>query len=172
MLPAGVVALYLPALVWVVVGLALLAAYRWSTPRWVLRLAAAFLGLWALFATTVLIWVLSNGGYAAILTLAHDPLTIFAPRWAPLWALGGVGAFAVFSVAFAVNQLVGRGFLYLLHPTPMPWPRARPASSSASPARPTSATASRSCRSATPTRRPRSRSTWTGTRSRSARFAA
>lgn len=126
MLPAMVVALYLPALVWVALGLGLLAACRWSAPRWVLRLAAAFLGLWALFATTLLIWVLSNGGYAAVLTLARDPLTIFAPRWAPLWALGAVGAFGVFSIAFAVNQLVGRGFLYLLRPSPMPWPRSLP----------------------------------------------
>lgn len=126
MLPAVVVALYLPALVWVALGLALVAAYRWSAPRWVLRLAAAFLGLWALFATTVLIWVLSNGGYAAILTLSRNPLTLFEPRWAPLWALGALGALAVFAVAFTVNQLVGRGFLYLLHPTPMPWPRSLP----------------------------------------------
>jgi Zn-dependent protease with chaperone function len=126
MLPAAVVALYLPALVWVAVGLGLIAAYRWSAPRWVLRLAAAFLGLWALFATTVLVWVLTNGGYTAIVTLAHDPLAIFEPRWAPLWALGALGAFAVFAVAFTVNQLVGRGFLFLLHPTPMTWPRSLP----------------------------------------------
>lgn len=126
MVLAVVIALYLPALVWVGVGLGLIAAYRWSAPRWVLRLAAAFLGLWAVLATTMLIWVLSNGGYAAILTLTRDPLAIFEPRWASLWGLGAVGAVAVFAVAFAINQLVGRGFLYLLHPTPLPWPRALP----------------------------------------------
>lgn len=126
MLPAVVAALYLPALVWIATGLGLLLTFRWSAPRWVLRMAAAFFGLWALLATTTLVWVLSHGGYLAVVTLARDPLVLFQPEAAPLWALGAVGAFAVFAVAFAVNQLVGRGFLFLLRPTALAWPRGLP----------------------------------------------
>ncbi|MCI4336741.1 MAG: M48 family metalloprotease [Thermoplasmata archaeon] len=122
MLPAMVVALYVPALIWMLCGLALLIAFRRSAPRVVLRLAATFLALWALLATTTLIWVLTNGGYSAIVTLARQPLTLFEPRWAVLWALGALGAFVVFAIAFSVNQLVGRGFLHILRPATLAWP--------------------------------------------------
>jgi Zn-dependent protease with chaperone function len=43
-----------------------------------------------------------------------------------MWIVGAVGAFGVFAVAFGLNQLVGRGFLRLLRPRPLPWPRALP----------------------------------------------
>ncbi|HEV2231159.1 MAG TPA: M48 family metalloprotease, partial [Thermoplasmata archaeon] len=126
MTAALVVVLYLPVLVWIGTGVGLIVAYRRSAPVVVLRLAATFLGLWALLATTTLIWVLANGGWGAILTLLHSPLTIFEPRWAMLWAAGALGALAVFVVAFLLNQLVGRGFLHLLHPTPLSWPHRLP----------------------------------------------
>jgi Zn-dependent protease with chaperone function len=123
---ALVVVLYLPVLVWIASGVGLVIAYRRSAPVVVLRLAATFLGLWALLATTTLIWVLANGGWAAILVLVRSPLTIFDPRWATLWFAGALGALAVFVVAFLLNQLVGRGFLHVLHPTPLPWPHRLP----------------------------------------------
>ncbi len=118
--PLGV--LYLPVALWVAVGLGLFVAFRRSTPLLVLRLSAAFLGLWALFATTTLLWVVSNGGGSAVLTLVRSPLLLFNPRFGPLWAFGALGAVVVFAVAFLLNQAVGQGFLRLLRPRPLAWP--------------------------------------------------
>ncbi len=126
MLPALVALLYLPVLVWGVLGMGLLLAFRRSAPRLVLRLAATFLGLWALLATTTLVWVLANGGYPALLRLVREPLALFDPQYGMLWAVGALGALSVFGVAFLLNQLVGRGFLHLLHPTPLRWPHRLP----------------------------------------------
>ncbi len=122
MVPALVALLYLPVLVWVLTGLLLLGAFRRAAPRLVLRLAAAFLALWALLATTTLAWVLTNGGWSAMMTLLHEPLALFDPRFVLLWAVGAFGALVVFSAAFLLNQLVGRGFLHLLRPLPLDWP--------------------------------------------------
>ena len=126
MFPALVGVLYLPVAVWVLTAVGLLIALRRSAPPVVLRLAATFLALWALLATTTLIFVLSNGGWAAIVLLAHSPSRIFEARWGMLWVEGAVGAFVVFVVAFLLNQLVGRGFLHHLHPRPIPWPARLP----------------------------------------------
>jgi Zn-dependent protease with chaperone function len=126
MFPAAVGLLYLPVAVWVITGLGLWLALRRSAPPVVLRLAATFMALWALLATTVLLWVLSNGGGAAVVRLLEAPATIFQPRWSMLWVEGAVGAFAVFATAFALNQIVGQGFLRLLRPRPIPWPHALP----------------------------------------------
>jgi Zn-dependent protease with chaperone function len=118
--------LYIPVVVWVATGLGLLYAFRRSAPPVVLRLAATFLALWALLATTTLVWVLTHGGWAAIVRLFQHPLALFAPSAAPLWVEGAVGAFLIFALAFVLNQLVGRGFLYLLHPVARPWPERLP----------------------------------------------
>ena len=126
MIPAVVVVLYLPVLVWVLTGLVLLVAFHRSAPGVVLRLAATFLALWALLATTALVWVLENGGVSALLRLTHEPLLLFDPRWLDLWLVGAAGAFVVLTVAVLLNQLVGRGFLQLLHPTPLAWPHRIP----------------------------------------------
>ncbi|HZY92298.1 MAG TPA: M48 family metalloprotease [Thermoplasmata archaeon] len=126
MLPALVALLYVPVLVWISTGVVLLFAYRRSGPRLVLRLAAAFLGLWALLATTTLVWVLGNGGLPALARLTREPLALFEPQYGMLWLAGGAGAFAVLTLAFLLNQLVGRGFLHLLHPTPLRWPHRLP----------------------------------------------
>jgi Zn-dependent protease with chaperone function len=120
------VALYIPVVVWVATGLGLLYAFRRSAPPVVLRLAATFLALWALLATTTLVWVLTHGGWAAVVRLSQHPLALFAPAAAPLWAEGALGAFLVFTLAFLLNQLVGRGFLHLLHPVERPWPERLP----------------------------------------------
>ncbi|HKV90549.1 MAG TPA: M56 family metallopeptidase [Thermoplasmata archaeon] len=120
------VALYAPVVVWVATGVSLLFAFRRSAPPVVLRLAATFLALWALLATTTLVWVLSHGGWSAIIALAGHPLAIFQPSAALWWAEGAVGAFAVFAVAFLLNQLVGRGLLHLLRPTERAWPARLP----------------------------------------------
>ncbi|MGA7862278.1 MAG: M56 family metallopeptidase [Thermoplasmata archaeon] len=125
--------LYLPVVVWIATGIGLLVAYRKSTPRLVLRLASGFLALWAVLATTVLAWVLLNGGVGAVLALLHSPLLLFQSRWTVVWLAGAVGALAVFTVAFALNQLVGHGLLRVLPTAPVEWPADLPA-----PERPTS----------------------------------
>ncbi len=121
---------YVPVAIWVAAGVGLLVAYRKSTPRLVLRLAAFFLALWAILATTVLAWVLLNGGVPAVLALVHSPLLLFQIRWARVWLTGALGALAVFTAAFLLNQLVAHGLLRLLPVSEIPWPRdlARPAS--------------------------------------------
>ncbi len=120
---------YLPLLAWVGVGVGLLLAYRRSTSTVVFRLAAAFLALWAVFATTGLAWVLSDGGWSAVVRLANSPQIIFEPRFLTLWVLGAVGAFGIFLTAFLLSQAVGRGFLAILRPRVLEWPEriARPA---------------------------------------------
>jgi Zn-dependent protease with chaperone function len=125
--------LYLPVVVWIATGVALLVAYRKSTPRLVLRLASGFLALWALLATTVLVWVLLNGGVSGVVTLLHSPLLLFQSRWLLVWLTGGLGALVVFTVAFCLNQIVGHGLLRVLPTSPVPWPADLPA-----PERPTS----------------------------------
>ncbi|MGA8302812.1 MAG: M48 family metalloprotease [Thermoplasmata archaeon] len=118
--------LYLPVLAWVGVGVALLIAYRGSTSTVVFRLAATFLAFWAVIATTGLVWVLSDGGWAAVVRLAQAPGTIFEPRFATLWIIGAVGAFGIFLAAFLLSQAVGRGFLAILRPRTMAWPEQLP----------------------------------------------
>jgi Zn-dependent protease with chaperone function len=119
---APVALLDLPILVWVAVGVGLLVAYRRSASPVVFRLAALFLGFWAVFATTGLIWVVTNGGISAVLALLHSPLLLFEVRYAWWWVAGLVGAFGVFLAAFVLSQVVGRGFVILFQTRPLPWP--------------------------------------------------
>lgn len=112
----------LPVLAWVSVGVGLLVAYRHSTSTIVFRLAAVFLAFWAVFATTGLAWVLSAGGWGAVVRLAEAPELVFEPGFLTAWLLGALGAFAIFLVAFLVSQLVGRGFLLVHRTRPIPWP--------------------------------------------------
>jgi Zn-dependent protease with chaperone function len=118
--------LYLPVAVWIATGVGLLVAYRKSTPRLVLRLAATFLALWAVLATTVLVWVLFNGGVDAVLALVHSPLLLFQSRWTLVWFAGAIGALGVFTVAFFLNQVVGHGLLRILPTSTIPWPEDLP----------------------------------------------
>jgi len=119
--------LYLPVLAWVVLGLGLLLTFGRSASAIVFRLAAVFLAIWALLATTGLLWILTNGGWTGVVSLAHAPLLVFEPRYAPLWLAGAVGAFGVFLLAFLLSQIVGRGFLAVLRPEPLDWPPTLPA---------------------------------------------
>lgn len=119
---AVVLLLYAPVVVWAATGLGLLLAFRRSAPPMVLRLAAAFMALWALLATTTLVWVLANGGWSAIVDLAQSPWLLFSSRYVGLWLLGAAGALGVFATAFVVNQLVGQGFLRLFGTASVPWP--------------------------------------------------
>ncbi len=112
----------LPVLAWVAVGVGLLLAYRRSTSTLVFRLAAVFLAFWAVFATTGLVWILSAGGWSAVVRLAAHPEMIFGPGFALAWCVGAVGAFAIFSTAFLLSQVVGRGYLVVHRPRAMPWP--------------------------------------------------
>jgi Zn-dependent protease with chaperone function len=123
---APVALLDLPILVWVAVGVGLLVAYRRSASPVVFRLAALFLGFWAVFATTGLIWVVTNGGISAVLALLHSPLLLFEVRYAWWWVAGLVGAFGVFLAAFVLSQVVGRGFVILFQTRPLPWPTGVP----------------------------------------------
>lgn len=123
---AAVALLTLPILVWVAVGVGLLVSYRRGTSPVVFRLAAFFLGFWALFATTGLLWVISNGGWSALLALFHAPLLLFQVRYLLWWLAGAVGAFGVFLVAFVLSQAVGRGFVLLFQTRPLEWPSRLP----------------------------------------------
>jgi len=118
--------LFAPVAVWAGAGVALAVSYRRSGSRAVFRLTAVFLGIWALLATTSLVWVLANGGWRAIGVLARAPLTLFDLRFLDLWIYGAVGAFAIFLTAFLLSQAVARGFLLILRPRPIAWPAALP----------------------------------------------
>jgi Zn-dependent protease with chaperone function len=118
--------LYVPAIVWVASGIGMGMAVRRSSAALLLRLAAVFLALWALLATTVLVWVLAHGGLSGVEGLLRSPADIFGPSSLNLWVGGAFGAFAVLLVAFVLNQLVGRGLLRLLRPQPMDWPGSLP----------------------------------------------
>ena len=117
---------YIPVLAWVGVGVGLLLTYRRSTSTIVFRLATTFLAFWAVFATTGLVWVLSNGGWSAVVRLAQAPGTIFEPRFLGLWVLGALGAFGIFLTAFLLSQAVGRGYLAIHRPRPLEWPARLP----------------------------------------------
>ncbi|MCI4365323.1 MAG: M48 family metalloprotease [Thermoplasmata archaeon] len=119
--------LYLPVLAWVAVGLGLLVAFRRSASAVVFRLAAVFLGIWALFATTGALWIVTRGSWSGVVDLAHSPMLVFQLQYARLWVAGGVGAFGVFLLAFLLSQAVGRGFLAILRPQPLGWPDGLPA---------------------------------------------
>lgn len=118
--------LYLPVALWAVLGLALLATFRRPATTWFLRLAAAFLALWAVLATTALLWVLAHGGWGALRALSSDPALLFEARSTGIWLEGGVGALALLALAFGLNQLVGRGWWAMLAPRPLRWPNGLP----------------------------------------------
>ena len=119
---AALAFLYVPVVLWAALGLSLALAFRRSGSSTVFRLTALFLGVWALFATTALAWVLSNGGCDALLRLARTPTLLFSPTSAFVWVAGALGAFLVFLTAFLLSQTVGRGFLRLFPSHELPWP--------------------------------------------------
>jgi len=126
-MPVAAVALsFVPVALWISIGVGLLVLYRRATAATLFRLAALFLAMWALLATTVLAWVLSHGGWNGVVHLAGAPLVLFEAPSAGIWLEGAVGAFLVFLLAFLVCQAVGRGFLALHPATPLPWPSRLP----------------------------------------------
>ena len=131
MLSDALVGAYAPVGVWLAIGVSLGLASRRSASPTVFRLTAVFLGAWALFATTALVYVLANGGWGAMVALAGRPTLLFEPRSAVVWAAGALGAFAVFFVAFLLSPAVGWGFLRLYGSRPIPWPVGLPTPSSA-----------------------------------------
>jgi len=131
MLADALVGAYAPVVAWLAIGIALGLASRRSGSPTVFRLSAVFLGAWALFATTALVYVLANGGWAALVALARMPSLLFEPRSAVVWLAGALGAFAVFAAAFGLSQAVGRGFLRLYPSRELPWPERLPAPSTA-----------------------------------------
>ncbi len=133
--------LFLPVVVWAGLGSALAFAFRRSGSSTLFRLSAVFLGVWALLATTALMWVLLNGGWTAVVRLAESPVLLFEPRALPVWVAGALGAFCVFLVAFLLSQIVGRGFLRLFPSREIAWPARLP--------RPATATSLREFNSAT-----------------------
>ncbi len=126
---AGAALSYTPVAVWIAIGVVLLVTFRHSNSTTVLRVAALFLATWALLATTVLVWVLANGGVDGAMRLLGAPLTLFASPSPVIWVVGAIGAFGVFLAAFLLSQAVGRGFLALLPLSPVPWPARLPAPS-------------------------------------------
>jgi len=119
---ATLVLFSVPVALWVVLGIALALAYRRSASSTLFRLTAIFLGAWAVFATTAVVYVLANGGWSAMVALARSPFQLFAPGSAEAWLAGALGAFLVFLVAFLLSQTVGRGFLRLFPSWELPWP--------------------------------------------------
>lgn len=118
--------LVLPVAVWGALALSLtIALYRAGSPL-LLRLAAVFLALWALLATTALVWVVLRGGLGAIPALATHPSSLFEASAWDAWRDGALGAFAVLAVVFTLNQLVGRGVLTVLRPVELAWPASLP----------------------------------------------
>ncbi len=116
----------LPLFLWMGVGVGFLVSFRRSGSPIVFRLAALFLAFWAVFATTVLLWVVSHGGWPGIVALVHAPLLLYSPGDALWWGLGLIGAFGVFLTAFLLSQAVGRGFVLLFRTRPLPWPERLP----------------------------------------------
>jgi Zn-dependent protease with chaperone function len=114
----------LPVAAWLAFGVGLLVAVRRSESPIVLRLAAVFLGLWSLLATTALV-------AGVIAAERHElPGGLFPVGGAAtgaevgLWLVGALGALGVLTVAFGLNQLVARGLLRLGRPQSLPWPPA------------------------------------------------
>jgi Zn-dependent protease with chaperone function len=126
--PDGLLAL--PVVAWVLVGVGILWGFhRSASPVAVLRLSALFLALWSLIATTIAVWLLSNGGWEAVVRLARAPasfLLLFDLGDARVWVEGAFGAFAVFLAAFLLNQLAARGRLAFLDARPLAWPSSLP----------------------------------------------
>jgi Zn-dependent protease with chaperone function len=117
--------LWVPVLAWATAGLGLWAAFPRSTSRQLLRLATIFVALWALLATTALLWIVAYGA-PGVLALATDPLAAVTASALPLWFFGALGAFTVCAVAFLLNQIAGRGLLSVLASEPLPWPSRLP----------------------------------------------
>ncbi|MCI4335310.1 MAG: M48 family metalloprotease [Thermoplasmata archaeon] len=142
MTSSGLPLLALPVLLWAAMGLILLVSFHRTTSERLLRLAATFVALWALLATTALLWVLTHGGWGGLRRLVLQPLLLLDPAAAPLWLWGAVGTFFLLLLAFLLNQAVGRGFLLLYEGQEIDWPRSLP--------RPTGATTLRSLESSRP----------------------
>ena len=119
-------ALLLPLALWLGLGLTLALRFRRTASPALLRIAAAFAALWALMATTLLIGLLTLGGWSSWVRVASQPWSLAGPTHAELWVLGGLGTLALLSAAFLVNQLVGRGTLRLLELRPFAWPSRLP----------------------------------------------
>ncbi len=117
---------YLPLAVFLGLGVPLVLAYRRKSSTLVFRIAAVFLGAWALLATTTAVWVLADGGWSALLRLVDAPLLLFDLQFLTIWLIGALGAFLVFFVAFVLSQTVDRGFLRLLPTRELPWPARLP----------------------------------------------
>ena len=120
------VPLIVPVVVWGALALSLTVALHRAGSPLVLRLAAVFLALWALLATTALGWVLLRGGWCAVPALLLHPSTIFEASAWEAWRDGALGAFVVLATVFGLNQLVGRGLLSVVRPTELPWPASLP----------------------------------------------
>lgn len=126
-MPIGAAALLvIPVALWAALGVSLAIAYRRAGSSTVFRLAALFLGLWALLATTALADVLANGGWSAVVRLTRVPGLLLETTTPEIWLAGAFGAFLVFLCAFLLSQAVGRGFLRLFPSGELPWPAGLP----------------------------------------------
>ena len=115
--------LLIPVLAWAALGLAIAIALRQQrSSTLVHRLGAAFVTLWAFLATSALVWVVTNGGWSALVGLLRQPPTIISLSGTVVWLFGGLGALLVLCIAFSLNQIVARGFLKLYRSQPISWP--------------------------------------------------
>ena len=120
--PLPVPWLIAPVAVWIATGLGLAVALRRSSSHAIVRLGATFAALWSLLATTALIGLVSLGGWDALERLTASPTILLAPDHWTFWAFGAIGTFLLLTLAFLLNQLVGRGLLHVLDPRPLAWP--------------------------------------------------
>ncbi|MHB1435261.1 MAG: M48 family metalloprotease [Thermoplasmata archaeon] len=114
----------IPVASWLALGVGLLVAVRRSDSPIVLRLAAVFLGVWSLLATTALVAVVLAAERHQLPGEVLSTGGLFSPAEAELWALGALGALGVLALAFGLNQIVARGLLHLGHPQTLRWPPA------------------------------------------------
>ncbi len=114
----------IPVASWLALGVGLLVAVRRSDSPIVLRLAAVFLGVWSLLATTALVAVLLAAERHQLPGQVLSTGGLLSPAGGELWALGALGTLGVLALAFGLNQIVARGLLRLGHPRFLDWPAA------------------------------------------------
>ncbi len=97
-----------------------------AAPLALYRVAVTAVAAWSIVATTLLVWCLAEGGETAFWAFVRAPGILLTSRAEAAWVLGACGALALFVVAFALSQAVGRGLLRVVRPRPIPWPSRLP----------------------------------------------
>src|SRR5579875_3959707 len=110
----------IPVASWLALGVGLPVAVRRSDSPIVLRLAAVFLGVWSLLATTALVAVLLAAERHQLPGQILSNGSLFSAAEAELWVLGALGGLGVLARALGVKKIVARGLLGHGHPQTLP----------------------------------------------------